>query len=140
MGWGRSFEKKLERWLYGALGCASYLVLREGGLSEQRIPLTLYAGSMALSFLWQPIFYGMKRIDLALLDRCGICALMGATLVYFYRANKAACFLATPYMFWQCRCLVQNYRFWKLNRKSKSSSGGSGARGGHWEILDHTAP
>ena len=54
--------------LYAAMGAASWLVWRDGGIAEHPLPLALYAAQLLLNWAWSPLFFTAHRLGAALLD------------------------------------------------------------------------
>ena len=79
------------------------------------IPLILWFTQLALNGLWSWLFFGMHRIDIALLD-IGALAIAVAAFIYFsWRASKAAAILFMPYLAWVCIAFALNAEVWMLN-------------------------
>ena len=65
--------------LYVSMGVASYLVWEKGGFEAQARALALYAGQLALNFLWTPLFFKWNRLDLASADIVGAMRMAGSS-------------------------------------------------------------
>ena len=78
--------------LYAAMGAASWLVWRDGGVAEHPLPLALYVAQLLLNWAWSPLFFTAHRLGAALLDAAlqlvSIAACIGASLPC--RAGRAA--------------------------------------------------
>merc|ERR1719458_935025 len=53
--------------LYGGMGYASYLVMRDGG---SMLSLSLYSSQLALNWAWTPIFFGSHNVKAAFFEIC----------------------------------------------------------------------
>lgn len=105
--------------IYSLMGVASYLVTRQGGFAKQAVPMAIYATNLLLNWVWTPLFFGAKRMDLAMYD---ITALWGSivALIVAYKpvdARAAACMV--PYLTWVSIATCLNYSIWKLNPEEK---------------------
>ena len=80
--------------LYVAMGAASWLVWRDGGVAAHPLPLALYAAQLALNWAWSPLFFSAHRLGAALLDAAlqlvSIAACIGA------RVDASTRYLAAP--------------------------------------------
>ncbi len=101
--------------LYGLMGVAAWLVWRRGGWRTRRGPLTLFVAQLALNALWTPLFFGLHRIDLALLDILLLGAAIVATIVLFRRTSRVAAWLLAPYLLWVSFASVLTFTIWRLN-------------------------
>lgn len=86
--------------LYTMMGVASYRVWKQGGFEKQGIPLALYAVQLALNFSWSPLFFGAKKIGLALANITALGVAVGITSHAFYAVDPLASKLLWPYLFW----------------------------------------
>ena len=86
--------------LYTAMGVAAWLVWREGGWRQQRLPLAVFLAQLALNFAWSPLFFGLRQITWALVDIVAIWLLIVLTMRLFGRVQRAAAWLLTPYLAW----------------------------------------
>ena len=104
--------------LYCAMGVAAWLVWLKG--ADGNIPLVLPLGvfllQLVLNALWTPLFFGMHRPGLALIDIMAMWAAIGATTIAFYPVSKMAAFLFIPYWLWVSFATILNASIWWLNR------------------------
>jgi benzodiazapine receptor len=98
--------------LYLAMGVAAWLVWRRGGGA---FPLLLWGLQLLLNALWTPLFFGLHRPDLALLDIGLLWLVLAATTLAFWRASTAAGVLMLPYLAWVSFALALNAAIWRLN-------------------------
>lgn len=116
--------------LYLLMGVASWLVWRQGQLSaeeettqdqraahaEVRGALTFYSIQLGFNTLWSVIFFGLRRIDLALVEIALLWATILVNLISFYRIRPLAGLLLIPYQLWVTFAVFLNVRIWQLNR------------------------
>lgn len=104
------------------MGYASYMIYRDGGGFDgrARIPLMVYGANLVLNGLWTPLFFGLKRPDLAMLDIVALLGAIGATIAEFHPINQTASFLLVPYFLWTAFASALNLNIWLNNRGGKS--------------------
>lgn len=82
--------------LYILMGIASYLVWRTG----DKLALCVYALQLAVNFAWSPVFFSLKRPDMAFIILVVLWFLIIATLILFFNASTVAGWLLVPYLLW----------------------------------------
>ncbi len=109
--------------LYVAMGVASWLIWRIAARSEGaglstavRTALLLYAAQLVVNTAWSPIFFGLKRPDLALVVIVVLSILVAFTTWHFLRLSRAAGLLLVPYAGWVTFATALNAAVWQLNR------------------------
>jgi len=109
--------------LYIAMGYASHIAVKalDSSLaphvvSAARTGITLYWAQLGLNFLWTPLFFGWKRVDLALVD---ISVLTGTVIYMTTQLDEptkgATTLLLAPYCAWLCLATYLNGGIWWLN-------------------------
>ncbi|MBC8127765.1 MAG: tryptophan-rich sensory protein [Gloeobacteraceae cyanobacterium ES-bin-144] len=101
--------------LYILMAVAAWLVWKEGGWKKQGTALGLFLLQWALNALWTPLFFGLHRPDLALLDIALLWASIIATLIAFLRVKRAAGLLLIPYLVWVTFAAFLNFTIWRMN-------------------------
>eukprot|EP00213_Chloropicon_mariensis_P001113 CAMPEP_0197470328 /NCGR_PEP_ID=MMETSP1309-20131121/992_1 /TAXON_ID=464262 /ORGANISM="Genus nov. species nov., Strain RCC998" /LENGTH=160 /DNA_ID=CAMNT_0043007087 /DNA_START=41 /DNA_END=523 /DNA_ORIENTATION=- len=105
--------------LYTAMGYASWRVFNKLG-SPHATPLTLYAIQLAINFSWSPIFFGAKKLGVAL----GVISTMdvaaGATALEFYKVDPLSGMLLFPYLVWISYATALNAYIYKHNEGDDS--------------------
>jgi tryptophan-rich sensory protein len=101
--------------LYLLMGVAAWRVWR-GAHAERVAALQLWWIQLALNALWSPLFFGLQRLDLALLEIVALFAAIVATLVRFDRIDRLAGALLAPYAAWVAFAAFLNLTLWDLNR------------------------
>lgn len=100
--------------LYAAMGVAAWLVWRSATAVRDRA-LTLFAVQLALNVAWSWLFFGLRRIDLALVEILVLWAAIAATTAAFARARAGAAWLLVPYLAWVSFAAVLNAALLRLN-------------------------
>ncbi len=101
--------------LYFAIAVAGWRVWRACGFASARAAMAAYAIQLTLNCAWSFIFFGGHMIGLALAD---IVLLLTATCVntaLFWRIDRAAGWLLTPYAAWVAFATILNFALWSLN-------------------------
>jgi tryptophan-rich sensory protein len=102
--------------LYLMMGVAAWLVWRQHGFTGAALPLGLFIVQLALNAAWSPLFFGLHRPDIALIDIIALWAAILLTLIAFWRHNAVAGILMFPYLGWVTYAAALNHQLWWLNR------------------------
>jgi tryptophan-rich sensory protein len=100
--------------LYALQGIAAYLVFRTNGIG---LALDLFIVQLLLNALWTPLFFGAKRLGVALAELIVLLMCIVVTIILFSEINAIAAWLMVPYMLWTAFATALNYKIWQLNRK-----------------------
>ena len=101
--------------LYIAMAVAAWLVWRTGGWKRRTPALALFMFQWLLNALWTPLFFGLHRIDLALIDITLMWLAIAATIAAFYRISKSSAYLLIPYLAWVTFATALNFAIWRIN-------------------------
>lgn len=99
--------------LYVMMAVAAWLVWRRGAIGIAAPGL--FALQLGLNSAWSMLFFGLHRIDLALVDIVLLLAAIGATALVFRARSTAAALLLLPYLAWVCFATLLNFAIWRLN-------------------------
>jgi tryptophan-rich sensory protein len=94
------------------MAIAAWLVWRRG---NARTPLVLFALQLVLNSAWSLLFFGLHRVELALLDIMLLLAAIAATALSFRPRSAVAALLLVPYLAWVSFATVLNFAIWRLN-------------------------
>lgn len=78
-------------------------------------PFAAFAVQMVLNAAWSPLFFGLHRPDLALIDIIAMWLAIGVNIALFYRIRPLAAVLLLPYWAWVSFATGLNYELWVLN-------------------------
>lgn len=98
--------------LYIAMAFAAWRVWRKVGLGRA---LGWFAVQLALNLGWSWLFFGMRRIDLALVEVVVLLAAIAMTWAAFRRTDRIAGLLFVPYMAWVAFATYLNAGLLALN-------------------------
>ncbi len=101
--------------LYVLMAIAAWLVWRRPAPPVTRTALLLFVLQLVLNSVWSLLFFGLHRIDLALIDIILLLASIIATTIAFYRHSLVAAWLLIPYLAWVSFATVLNFAIWRLN-------------------------
>jgi len=101
--------------LYTLMGVGSYLLWRVRGFSGAPVAWACYFSQLALNASWSIVFFGGKRIDLALMVMALLDGAVLATIVTFRRHRPLAAGLLLPYLAWLGLASYLNLRLLMLN-------------------------
>lgn len=101
--------------LYLMIALAAWLVWRLPASPPRARALWLFALQLALNTLWSFLFFGLQRIDAALVELAVLWLAALATIAAFARLSRAASWLLVPYLLWTSFALALNAAFWRLN-------------------------
>ncbi len=106
--------------LYVMIAISGWLVWREAGLAGAALAFILYALQLVLNGLWSAVFFGMKRIGLALVDVALLWLSILATIVAFYPHSPLAAWLLVPYLAWVSFASALNFAIWRMNAEPRT--------------------
>lgn len=98
--------------LYVMIGCAGWLVWTNGGWS---LPMALWALQMVTNALWSYFFFGMRRMDIALVDVSVLWLSVAFFIVTAWSLVPLASLLFVPYLAWVTAAAALNYSVRRLN-------------------------
>jgi benzodiazapine receptor len=103
--------------LYLLMGVSAFLVWQQG-LRRRAVSVALgwFVVQLVLNALWSPVFFGLHRIDWALVVIVSLWTALAVTIWSFVRVSLAAGLLLVPYLFWVSFAAVLNAAIWWLNR------------------------
>lgn len=101
--------------LYILMGVAAWRVWRARSFKLAGLPLVLFAGQLGLNLLWSVLFFGMQRIDLALVEIVILLCTIVVNMAVFWRIDRLAGFLFVPYVAWVAYAMALNASLWLLN-------------------------
>jgi tryptophan-rich sensory protein len=101
--------------LYVMMGISAWLVWCEGGFRRQRWPLALFFGQLALNAAWTPIFFGLRRFDVASVEIVALWGAILATIFAFARVRRLAAWLLVPYLLWVTYASTLTFGIWRMN-------------------------
>jgi tryptophan-rich sensory protein len=108
---------------YSLLAVSGWLGWREAGGSAANplpvaffIPLALYLIHIITNAVWSPLFFGMHRIDYALIDAGLMWVTAAATILAFAKISALAAGLLVIYLGWVTFAFLLNLSVLRLNR------------------------
>ena len=101
--------------LYLMMAIAGWLVWKRDGFRNAAVPLTLFGVQLLLNVGWSWIFFGNRQPGWAMIEIVVLWALILATLLSFWRVQRAAGLLLVPYLLWVSFASVLNFSIWRLN-------------------------
>jgi tryptophan-rich sensory protein len=101
--------------LYLCMAVSAWLVWRQDGLQHATLPLTMFLVQLALNAAWSWLFFGLHRIDWAMLDIVLLLVAIVLTMVLFARRNRVASALLVPYLLWVTFATALNFAYLRLN-------------------------
>lgn len=98
--------------LYVAIGYAGWLVWSTAGWS---LPLLLWGVQMVANALWSFFFFGMRRMDLALIDVSVLWLSIALFIIVAWSIAPLASLLFVPYLAWVTAAATLNHSVRRLN-------------------------
>lgn len=103
--------------LFALNALAGWMVWAVAGTSQ---PLTfaVYVGSLMLNAGWSWLFFGRRRMDLALIDVGLLWLSLAVVIALFWPVRPFAALLVAPYLLWVTVAAGLNLRMIQLNRRA----------------------
>lgn len=101
--------------LYLIIAIAAWLVWRQHDFRIARLALGLFLLQLVANALWTWLFFSWRLGALAFIEILILWALIAALIVAFWRLNKTAALMLTPYLAWVSFATALTYSVWTLN-------------------------
>lgn len=101
--------------LYTLMGISAFLVWKEPKTKERHTALWLYGIHLILNTLWSIIFFGLQNPAFAFFEILVLWSFIILLVQRFWKLNKTASLLLTPYLAWVSFAAVLNLTIWQLN-------------------------
>ena len=101
--------------LYILIAVAGWRIWRHRQRKATRNAFFIYAVQLALNLSWSGLFFGMQRIDLAMVEIVILLVSIVANTVLFWRIDRIAGLLMIPYIFWVAYATILNASLWVNN-------------------------
>ncbi|MEM9330396.1 MAG: TspO/MBR family protein [Pseudomonadota bacterium] len=102
--------------LYLLNAIAGWIVWTETGFTGAgQLALVVYVISLILNAAWSAIFFGMKRMQLALWEAFLLWASVVLQAILFFQINQMAGLILLPYIAWVTVAVILNRTMLKLN-------------------------
>ncbi|MEM9481882.1 MAG: TspO/MBR family protein [Verrucomicrobiota bacterium] len=103
--------------LFAMMGYAVALVWQaDADKASKQCAFRWFTIQFVLNLAWTPLFFGIHRIDLALVVIVMLLAAIFASIRAFKKVNNLASWLLVPYLVWTTYATYLNAGFWWLNR------------------------
>jgi len=86
--------------LYTLMVIAAWLVWKERGIADARVPLGLFAIQLVLNALWSWLFFAWQKGALAAIEIVLLLIFIVLTTIAFWRVRPLAGALLLPYLAW----------------------------------------
>ena len=101
---------------YLTIAVSGWLIWRKEGFASAIVPFCVYGISLLINASWSAFFFGLRRIDLALVDVVLLWLSVLATILVFYPVDQDAALLLLPYLGWVTFAGTLNFTMWRMNR------------------------
>ncbi len=101
--------------LYLMIFLSLLVFIRDGNLSQKIVPLSLFSIQIFLNLIWSPVFFGKRKIKLAMIIILLLWISIIAVIISFYPYSRLSVILLMPYFLWVTFAAYLNYKFWRLN-------------------------
>ena len=101
--------------LYVFMGIAAWRVWRRRLFTATRLAFKVFGVQLCLNFVWSFLFFGLQRIDLALIEIVILLCAIATTTIMFWRIDRLAGLLLVPYATWVTYAILLNTSLWLLN-------------------------
>jgi len=103
---------------YLLMSFSSFLVWREER-NFYCVPLILYYIQLVINSTYCPLFFGLKKLDFALIDIVILDIVLGVCIFSFFQSSIIAGILLLPYFMWTLFNTVLNADFYRLQEGQK---------------------
>ncbi|MFA6435986.1 MAG: TspO/MBR family protein [Candidatus Gracilibacteria bacterium] len=100
--------------LYALMGIALFLLWQKGWAKTKKAQILFYI-QLALNLIWSPLFFGLKRPDIAFFELVLLWVFILWTAFEMKKIKSAGAYLFLPYIAWVSFAGALNAAIWWLN-------------------------
>ncbi len=104
--------------LYLMIAVSGWLVWRKAGFAGAALPLGVYFVHLAINAAWSWLFFGLRRMDLALADVTALWLSIVLMIWLFAPISATAAWLLVPYLAWVSFAAFLNWTMLTLNPRA----------------------
>jgi tryptophan-rich sensory protein len=108
--------------LYAMIAVSGWLVWTTAAPGDRLVPMTVYGVQLALNAAWSGIFFGMKRMKLALGEMALLWLSIAANIAVFWPVHQGAALLLVPYLAWVAFAFTLNRALVRLNPQAAAGA------------------
>lgn len=102
--------------LYILMGVAAGMVFVTDRKSMTgKTALVLFAVQLVLNIIWSFLFFGAHALLFSAVDIAALWVVLIATIVYFFKINRAAAWMLIPYILWVTFATVLTFTLFFMN-------------------------
>jgi benzodiazapine receptor len=106
--------------LYILMGLSLAMVINARGSRGRGLALLVFVVQLAVNLAWTPVFFGLHKVDTALLMIGGLIVLVLITILLFWSVRRVAGLLLVPYLAWLCFAFALLYQLDAFNPNAGS--------------------
>lgn len=107
--------------LFCMIAVSGWLVWRAAGFAGAAGPLAVYVAQLGFNAWWSALFFGKRRIDLALVECAALWASIALNIVVFAPISPLAAWLLVPYFLWVSFATFLNWTLLRLNPRPRGA-------------------
>jgi len=94
---------------------SAYAATRIAMHEDNAVPMGFWAFQIAANTLWTPIFFGLKKLGLAMIGITVLWIAVAGTMISFFALDQIAGLLFVPYLIWVSYAAALNFNIWRTN-------------------------
>ena len=102
--------------LYILMGIAAWRIWRLRATENTGKALSIFGLQLGLNLSWSILFFGLQRIDLALIEIFILLVTIVINTIVFWRVDRLAGLIFVPYVLWVTYATILNASIWLLNK------------------------
>ena len=102
--------------LFTTIAIAGWRIWSRSAEADVTLALSIYGCQLLLNAAWSGFYFGLRRIDLALIEIILLWISILAMILAFHPIDPTAAFMLLPYLAWVSFATALNFATWRLNR------------------------
>ena len=104
--------------LFAMIAVSGWMVWKQAGLAGAGVAFAVYGMQLALNAGWSALFFGLRRMDLALFEVVALWSAIAANIFVFAPHSETAAWLLVPYLAWVSFAAFLNVVMVRLNPRA----------------------